>query len=138
MRSCAPGDLVVDGRFTLECIPRLVDVGQLHRWAQNEMPGVRLVLSCDHPEQGGLTGPVGTDHPYDPTRWKEKREPVDEETIAIPFAQILGLDYLITQSGACRDSDLEVVSLALGRFGLGHQVVVSVDPSLSLALSGPR
>ena len=36
-----------------------------------------------------------------------------------------------------RDGDLDLVGPALGRFGLGHQVVVSRDASLALALTGP-
>ena len=49
----------------------------------------------------------------------------------------VGLDHLVAQAGARRDGQLDPVGPALGRFGLGHQLVVGRDAGLALALTGP-
>ena len=72
----------------------LVHVPEVHRGADPDLPTVRvgrrvgdaLVGGHQHPEQGGLSGPVASDHPDDPGRRERERQILDEELVAEAFA----------------------------------------------------
>ena len=72
------GDLVEDRRIRVQRIAGLLDLGELHRRADRQSPGVRLVLADDHAEQRRLAGAVGPDHPDDAARGEEERKLVDQ------------------------------------------------------------
>ena len=93
---------------------------------------VGLVLADDHAEQGGLAGAVRADHADDAARRQLEGEIVDQEVLAEPFLQMIGLDHHIAEPRARRDGDLRFAGLVLA--GLGQHLVISADARLRLRL----
>ena len=85
-----------------------------------------------------LPAPVGADDPHDAARREEKGQAVDEKAVAVTLDQFLGVHHPVARPGPGWDGDLQGVSPPIGGLGLGHEVVVGVDASLALALTGPR
>src|SRR5919106_1874207 len=61
----AARDLFPDGFLCVERVARLVDVAELHRFADLNRTFVRLLLARDHAEQSGLAGAVRADNADD-------------------------------------------------------------------------
>src|SRR5215471_2481246 len=64
-RNFLPGALV-----RLERGAALVDIGDLHGFAEHQLARVRLLLPDDHAEEGRLAGAVRPDDPDDPGPWQ--------------------------------------------------------------------
>src|SRR5947209_12188400 len=86
----------------IEGVAALVDVGRAHRLAHPEDAAVGLLLAADHPEQRRLAGAVRPDDPDDPAARQLEREVVDQDAIAVPLPQVVGLDQRIAPARARR------------------------------------
>src|SRR5690625_1510184 len=65
----APGDLLPDALLAIEGITALIDISKFDGRADLEGPGITLLLPGDHPEQGRLTGAIGSYYADYPTPW---------------------------------------------------------------------
>jgi hypothetical protein len=130
------GDGVVHAGLRVQGVAALVHVGELHRLAQAQPSRVRGLLPGDHAEERGLAGPVGADHPHDPSRRQVEGEVVEEERVPVGLAETLRLHHHPSQARTGRDVDL----LGLDALGgvLGQQLLVGADAGLALGMAGAR
>src|SRR5689334_4808154 len=140
------GDLLEYAPVAVERVATLVDVRELHGRADAQRAGVGGVLGGrtagrggdDHPEQRGLARAVGPDDTDDAPGRQREREVVDEEAVAEPLREVLGLDHEVTEARPRRDGDDELLGPAVRGLGLGHEGLVRVDAGLALGLTGAR
>src|SRR5205823_1453544 len=120
-----PGGLV-----RVERCAALVHVGDLDRFTEHELAGVRLLLAEDHPEKRRFAGAVGTDHADDAGAWEPEVEPVEEQLVAEGLPQTLGLEHVVAEPRSRWDADLPGVRRSLR--GLRGELLVSSEPRLAL------
>src|SRR5215210_1439122 len=131
-----PRDLLPHGVRRLQVGPRLVDVRQLDRVAHPERARVRMLLPRDHPEERRLAGPVRADHADDPARRERERHVLDEQPLAEPLRDVLGVDHEVAEPRPGRDVDLDLVELDV--LVVGEQLLVGADARLRLRVPGLR
>ena len=103
----AAGDLLEHGLVRVERVAALIDVADLHRLADPQRAGVRLLLPGDHPEQRRLAGAVRTDHADDAAARQGEVEVVDQQVVAVALAQTPRASTTTSPSrGPGRDVDL--------------------------------
>ena len=126
MQVCLPaGNHLPHGLVRVDRGPQLIDVGDLHRLADLDGPGVRLLLSEDHLQQRRLTDPVRADDTDDAGRRKAEAEPVDQLALLEPFDQPVRLDHEAAQPGTGRNLDLLEVQLLPGRGLVGQLLILA-------------
>src|SRR4029077_17386921 len=76
------GDFLPDILRAIERIARLVDIGQLHGRAHDDLALVRFLLSRDQLEQGRLAGAIRADDADDRARRYFETEVIDQHAIA--------------------------------------------------------
>src|ERR1700722_9615744 len=118
-----------------DLLPALVDVGDLDRLSDPDVPGVGLLLTDDHLEQGRLTDAVRADDTDDAVTRQREAQPVEQQPVTEALDQAFGLDHYAAQARARRGLDLFEVELA-PRVGLGRHLLVAVQPGLALGLAG--
>src|SRR5262249_28906758 len=96
----------------------------------------RRLLLGDHLEQRGLAGAVSADHSDDTAGRQLEGEIVDQETIAIAFAERLEIDHVGTEPLGDGDNDLRGLGLLLAR--LLEQLFVALVARLRLRLTRLR
>ena len=117
-------------------VAALIDVAELHRLAEAQRAGVRLLLARDHPEQRGLAGAVRADHADDAAGRQREDEIVDQQLIAVGLAHAARFDDHVAQPRARRNVDLDLLDLL--RRVLVEQLLVGVEPRLALGLPRAR
>src|SRR5204863_3463512 len=117
-------------------IARLIDVTEMHRIADLDRAFVGLLLSGDHPEEGGLAGAVRADYTYDAARRQLEREVVDEEIVAKALREPLEIDDVLAEPLGHRDDDLRALGLFLG--SLRQQFLIALIARLGFRLASTR
>ena len=56
------GDFLPDCFTAIQAVAALVNIGDLHRLANAQFAGIRLLRPGQHAEQGGFTGTIGPDY----------------------------------------------------------------------------
>src|SRR5690606_31748440 len=79
-------------------VARLVDIREPHGLTDLDFATVGLLLTCNHPEQGRLTGAVGTDDADDGARRNAEAEVIDEQAVAEGFADVHELNHFVAQA----------------------------------------
>src|SRR5438309_1899889 len=132
----ALGDLLPDVLLRIERVARLRHVAELDGLPDDQRAAVGLLLAGDETEQRRLPRSVRADDPDDPTARQREGEIVEKQAIAIPLAQLVGVDDDVAEPRSGRDADLE---LALALFGLLRQeALVRLDTRLALRLPRAR
>jgi hypothetical protein len=129
-------DLLPDGLVRVERVARLVHVRELDRIAQPQVARVRLLLADDHAEERGLAGAVRADHADDAGGREAEREVLDQEPVAEPLADVVGLQHHVAQPRPGRDVDLHLVELHA--LLLGEQRLVAVEAGARLGAAALR
>ena len=99
------GDLLPDGLAIIQVVAALVDVGEIHGFAQTQAAGIRLLLADDHAEHGGLAGAVGADDAADAAGRQIERDIVNQQGVVKALAHAFGFDHHVAQPRARRDVD---------------------------------
>ena len=102
------GDDLPDGLVRIEDIAALIDVCQLYRFPDPEGARIRLLLTGDHAEEGGLSCAVRSDNPDDAARREGKGHSFHENIVAVCLAHVIGLDDDIAQPGSRRNIDFQL------------------------------
>ena len=100
------------------------------------VPGVRLLLPDDHPEQRGLASPVRTDDADDAARRQLEGEVVDQQIVAERLGEPFEIDDVLTEPLGHRNDDLRGLGGLLR--GLLHQLLVALIAGLGLRLPRAR
>src|SRR5207247_81389 len=132
----ALGDLLPDVLLRIERVARLRHVAELDGLPDDQRAAIRLLLAGDEAEQRRLPGSVRTDDPDDPTAGQREGEVVEQQAIAIPFAQLVGVDDDVAEPRSGRDADLELALAPLGLFR--QEALVRLDAGLALRLPCAR
>ena len=132
----AAGNLLPHVLLAVETIARLVDVAEMHRLADLDRAGIGLVLPGDHPEQRGLAGAVGANHPDNATRRQLEGEVIDQQAVAEPLGQPLEIDHVLAKPLGDGNRDLRGLGLFFAR--LLQQVFVTLVARLGFGLAGLR
>ena len=85
----------------------------MHRLADLDRAGIRLVLAGDHAEQRGLAGAVRADHADDAAGRQLEGEVVDQQVVAEAFLQAFEIDDILAEPLGDRDDDLRGLRLLL-------------------------
>src|ERR671912_372223 len=88
----AVGNLLPDILVGPQMVARLVDIAEPDGRPDPDLTGIGLLLAGDQPEQGGLAGAVGADHPDDATRRQAEGQVLEQQFVAIGLGQPLGVD----------------------------------------------
>src|SRR5205085_760972 len=96
---------------------------------------VRLLLTGDHPEQRRLPRSIRPDDADDPAARKGEVEIVDQQIVAVAFAELPGFDDHVAEARAGRDVNFGRLDL-LSRL-LAEQILVRVQTSFTLRLPRP-
>src|SRR5690606_31018618 len=131
------GDDLPQGLLRVDPAAGLVDVGDLDRLADLELPAVERLEADDRLEERGLADAVGPDDADDAVAREREAQPVDEDTVAEALAQVLRLDDHAAQARARGDLDLLEVELARA-LGLGRHLLVAGETGLGLRLAALR
>ena len=113
---------------------RLVGVGDLDRLPDPDAPGVGLLRSGYHPQQGRLPGPVGADDADDRARRDADGQVVDEDPLAVGLGDTLELDDDVPEPRPGRYGQLLLFAVALEI--LAEEIFVGGDAGLALGLAG--
>ena len=132
----AAGDLLVDGTCRRRGRRGTGRRRRGRRCRRREGAGVGLLLAGDHAEQRGLAGAVGADHADDAGGGQREGEVVDQQPVAEALVDVLGLDHHVAEAAAGRELDLQLVGAAVGRLGLGLELLVGGQAGLALGLAG--
>src|SRR5690606_39529441 len=142
------GDLLEHGVVALQRRAALVDIGQLHGGAEDDLAGVRLLLAGDHLEQRRLAGAVGADDADDGAVGDDQREIVDQQPVAEALADVAELDDVVAQALTRRNEDLvgllpllvldrlQLLQARQARLALGTAALGVLPGPLQLALDG--
>ncbi len=108
-------------------------MGELHRVADADGAGVRLLLSQQHAEQGGLAAAVGADDADDGAARHLERQPFIQGAAVVTLLDVVDLDHQVAQARAGRD-------VQFPRFGallefLRGQFLVGLHARLGLGLA---
>src|SRR5216684_5854989 len=108
----------------------------MHRLADLDRAGVRLFWPGDHAKQCGLAGAIGTDDADDAARRKLEGEVVDQEIVAIAFAQVREINHILAKTLRDGNGDLR----RLGRLfrGFLHQILVALVSRFGFGLPRAR
>ena len=101
----AAGDLVEHGLVRVERVAALIDVADLHRLADPQRAGVRLLHPGDHPEQRRLAGAVRADDADDAAARQREVEVVDQQVVAVALLHAARFDDDVAETrarGRCR------------------------------------
>src|SRR5664280_3756463 len=128
----AAGNLLPHALLAVETVARLVDIAEMHALADRDGALVRLLLPGDHPEQRGLAGAVGADHPDDAARRQFEGEVIDQKPVAEPLGQALEIDHVLTEALGHGNRDLRGLGLLL--IGLLQQVLIALVARLGFGL----
>src|SRR5438093_743250 len=132
----AARDLFPDGALAVEGIAALVDVGELHRLADAERAGIRLLLPDDHSEERRLPRAVGADDTDNAAAGPPERQAVDQTSVSVRLPDVVGFDDDVAESRPGRDGDLERRRAILER--LVEHRIVGLKARLALGLAGAR
>ncbi len=91
----------------VERVARLIDVTDLHRFAEPERAGVGLLLPGDHPEQRRLAGAVRADHADDSAARQRERHVVHQQHVAVSLRRLARLDDDVAEPRTGRNVDLD-------------------------------
>src|SRR3954451_16392648 len=130
------GNLLPDRVVGAERIARLVDIAELYGLADADTAGIRFLLARYHVEQRRLAGAVRADHADDAARRQAEIEILDQQPVAEPLADMLGLDDEIAEPGARRQHDLRRFGRLLA--ALRDQRIIGLQAGLALGLPGAR
>src|SRR5262245_23345706 len=130
------GDFLPDVLVALERIAGLIDVAEMHRFADLDVALVRLFLSDDHAKQRCLAGAVRPDHADDAAGRQAESEIVDQQVVAIALAQPLEVDHGLPQPLRDWNDDLRALRRLLRR--LLHEIFVALVTRLRLRLPRAR
>src|SRR6185437_14624498 len=130
----AAGDFLPHGLLAVERVARLIDIAEMHGFADGDAAVIRLVLIGDHAEQRGLAGAVRADDADDAAGRQLKRQIVDQQVVAKTFAQILEGDDVLAEPLGDRNDDLRALRLLLA--GLFQKLLVALVTRLRFGLPG--
>ena len=119
--------------LAVERVARLIDIAELHRLADLDGAGVRLLLAGDHAEQRGLAGAVRADDADDAAGRQLERQVVDQQIVAEAFAQLLEIDDVLAEPLGHRNDDLRN-GVGLG-VGVLEQFIVALVSRLRFGLT---
>ncbi len=117
----------------IERIAALVDIGEIHRFADGDRAAIGLFLPGDHAEQRCLARAVRADHADNAARRQFEIEIVDQQLVAIGLGNVFRLDHHIAETLAHRNDDLRIARLAV--IGGFDQFVIGLDTRLGLGLA---
>src|SRR5262245_33556768 len=120
--------LLPDVLRVVEFVSALIDVGDLDRVADIERAAIGFLAACDHPEERRLTGAVRTGDADDRAARNGAREIVDEESVAVRFADALHVEDLLAEAGSRRNVEFRGL-VALLHF-LRHQFLEASETRL--------
>src|SRR5687768_13910620 len=81
-------------------------MGNFDGWAYFYIAGIRLLLSCNHPEKSGFSGSIRTDNADNSARRHLETQVIDQQAIAICFRYVPELDDFVTQPFSHRNEHL--------------------------------
>src|SRR5690606_21138011 len=114
----AVGDLFPGGLVAVQVVAALVDAGDLHGFADDDLAAVGLLLAGDHAPQGRFGRAVAADHAYDRALGNAQAQIVDQHAVAIALGDVVQFDDLVTQPGPGGDIDLVGFAALLEFLGL--------------------
>ena len=129
-------------------IARLIHEGQLDGLTQLDLAAIGLLLPGNHSEQGGLTRAVRTNDAHNRPGRHPKAQIVDQQPVAVRFADIVELQHLVAQALCDRNEDfLSFVALLIfvrrefleprhARLGLGLAALGVLAHPLQFFLDG--
>ena len=97
---------------------------------------VRLLLAGDHAEKRRLAGAVGADDADDAAGRQLERKLVDEQPVAVAFAEIDDVDDVLAEPLGHGNDDLRAGRRLL--VALPDELVISRDARLGLGLTRSR
>src|SRR5205085_11779383 len=100
------GDIFPDALLGREHVARLVDVREMHRFADGDRPRVALLASAAHAKERRLAGAVRADDADDRARRYLERQLVDQQAIAIALGDVFELDNIMAQTPGQRNECL--------------------------------
>ena len=126
-------DFFPDIVIGIERIAALIDIAELHRFADRDIAIVGLFLAGDQFEQCRLARAVRPDHADDAAGWQAEGQVLEQQLVAIGLGQALGLDHLAAKPLGRLDQDLRLAGRAV--FLGFDQLVERLDPRLGFGLA---
>ena len=130
------GDVFPDRFFGVQVITALIDVGHLHRLADDQLATVGRFLARDHVHQRRLAGAVGANHADDATARQLEVQVVKQQFVAVGLFHVLGLDHHVAQALTGRDADLGRAGLHIAI--LADEILIGRNAGLGFFLTGLR
>src|SRR5436309_3218064 len=109
------GDFLPDVLLAVERIAGLIDIAEIHRFADLDAALVLFFLADDHAKERRLAGAVRPDHADDAAGRQAESEIVDQEVVAIALAQLFEVDNGLPQPLRDRNNDLRALRGLLRR-----------------------
>src|SRR5260370_20361752 len=119
-----------------ERVARLVDIAELDRLAEAQLPAVRHLVFGDHAQQRRLAGAVRANDADDAAERQPEAQFLDQQMVAEPLAQFVRLDHEVAETPARRQDDLRGLRRLLA--ALPDQRLIGRHPRLALRLAGAR
>src|ERR1700691_3314641 len=129
----AAANFLPHGLLAVEAVARLVDIAEMHAFADRDGALVRRLLPGDHPEQRGLAGAVGADHADDAAGRQLEGEVVDQYAVAEGLVQAFEIDHVLAEPFGHRNRDLRGLGLLLA--GQLQQVLIALIARLGFGLA---
>ena len=115
----------------------LIDIGNLHGFADLERAAVEFFQTDDGLEQGRFTHTVRTNHTHNAVPRQRERQTVNERAPVKTLLQVLGLNHQVAQARSRRNLNLFKVEFA-GLFSFGRHLFVTCQTCFRLRLTTLR
>src|SRR5262249_32892330 len=73
---------------------------QLRRGSEADLACIGLFRARQHPEQGRLAGPIGSDDAHDAASWQVERKVVDQQPLTISLPEVGYFDHQVAEAFA--------------------------------------
>src|SRR5690348_16417673 len=108
-------------------------MGNFDSWADCYIAGIRLLLSCNHPEKSGFSGSIRTDDADNSSGRYLETQVIDQQAIAICFRYVRKLDDFVTQP--FRHGNEDLLRLVTFLVLLRIEFIKARDPRLGFRLA---
>src|SRR5207245_7681291 len=114
----------------------LVHVADLDRLADPDGAGIRLLLADNQLEQGSLARAVRPDQADNPAPRQVEAQVLEQQLVAVGFAQMLGFHDEVAETRTGRDVDLQVFAQFV--LLLAEQLLVAREAGFALGVPALR
>ena len=87
---------------------RLIDIGSHHCFTNFKAPRIGSFHALNQAEEGGFTGPIGSNYPHNAVGWQHEVEVVKQQLIAKTLFHADRFNYFVPETGTIRNKEFQL------------------------------